>query len=444
MRKLPTVAIIGRPNVGKSSFFNFVTGKRISIVEDTPGVTRDRIYEKVEWRGREFTLIDTGGLEVGSDDPITVQMRRQAETAAELADVILFMVDMLAGLTSGDEEIANLLRKTGKPVIVVVNKSDKVGDMPPEAYEFYNLGLGELYPVSAAHGLGIGEVLDALFEQMPEPPEESESEDVICVAVIGKPNAGKSSLVNKILGSERVIVSDVPGTTRDAIDTYTKIDGQEFCFIDTAGLRKRGRISDNIEKYSTVRSLGAVDRCHVVILLIDAVDGVTEQDTKIAGYALEQGKGIIIAVNKWDLIEKETDTMDKYRDEVLNKLNFITFSPVMFLSALTGSRVNKLFDMILKVHAAQSRRISTGLLNDCLTEAMITVQPPSDKGKRLKLFYITQIGTLPPTFVIKCNSKDLFHFSYLRYIENRIRSNFDFTGTPIRFKIREKNEEGAD
>ena len=350
----------------------------------------------------------------------------------------------MSGLTAGDEDIATLLRKTGKPVIVVVNKSDKVGDMPPEAYEFYNLGLGEVYPISAAHGLGIGEVLDALFEQMPELPEEKEAPEAICVAVIGKPNAGKSSLINRILGSERVIVSDVPGTTRDAIDTYTRIDGRDYCFIDTAGLRKRGRISDNIEKYSTVRSLGAIDRSHVVILMIDAVDGVTEQDTKIAGYALEQGKGIIIAVNKWDLIEKETDTMEKYREEVLNKLNFIMFSPVMFLSALTGSRVNKLFDMILKVYEASSRRVSTGLMNDCLTEAMITVQPPSDKGKRLKIFYIAQIGTFPPTFVLKCNSKALFHFSYLRYIENQIRKNFDFTGTPIRFKIREKDEEGAD
>ncbi|MBO4327227.1 MAG: ribosome biogenesis GTPase Der [Clostridia bacterium] len=444
MKKLPVVAIIGRPNVGKSSFFNFVTGRRISIVEDTPGVTRDRIYEKVEWRGRNFTMIDTGGLEVGSEDPITIQMRRQAETAAELADVILFMVDLSTGLTAGDEDIATLLRKTGKPVIVAVNKADKVGDMPPEAYEFYNLGLGELYPISSAHGLGIGEVLDALFELMPEPPEEGDEGEVISVAVVGKPNAGKSSLVNRIIGSDRVIVSDVPGTTRDAIDTYTKVDGQEYCFIDTAGLRKRGRISDNIEKYSTVRSLGAIDRSHVVILLIDATDGVTEQDTKIAGYALEQGKGIIIAVNKWDLIEKETDTMEKYRTEVLNKLNFIMFSPVMFLSALTGSRVSKLFDMIRKVYDASSRRITTGLLNDCLTEAMITVQPPSDKGKRLKIYYITQIGTFPPSFVIKCNSKALFHFSYLRYIENQIRKNFDFTGTPIRFKIREKDEEGDD
>ncbi len=444
MKKLPVVAIIGRPNVGKSSFFNFVTGKRISIVEDTPGVTRDRIYEKVEWRSRKFTMIDTGGLEVGSDDPILMQMRRQAETAAEIADVILFMVDLQSGLTAGDEEIATLLRKTGKPVIVAVNKADKVGDMPAEAYEFYNLGLGELYPVSAAHGLGIGEVLDALFELMPEPPEEGEEEEVISVAVVGKPNAGKSSLINRILGSERVIVSDVPGTTRDAIDTYTTIDGREYCFIDTAGLRKRGRISDNIEKYSTVRSLGAVDRSQVVILLIDAVDGVTEQDTKIAGYALEQGKGIIVAVNKWDLIEKETDTMEKYRTEVLNKLNFIMYSPVVFLSALTGSRVVKLFDTVLKVYEASSRRVSTGLLNDCLTEAMLTVQPPSDKGKRLKIFYITQIGTFPPSFVIKCNSKELFHFSYLRYIENQIRKNFDFTGTPIRFKIRGKDDEGDD
>jgi GTP-binding protein len=444
MSKLPVVAVIGRPNVGKSSFFNFVTGRRISIVEDTPGVTRDRIYEKVEWRGRYFTLIDTGGLEVGSDDPITVQMRRQAEVAAELADVILFMVDGKEGLTAGDQEIATLLRRVQKPVLVAVNKVDTVGDVPPEVYEFYNLASGELYPVSAAHGLGIGEILDAIFEVLPEPGDAEEDEDRISVAIVGKPNAGKSSLVNKILGEQRVIVSNVPGTTRDAIDTYTEVDGQKYCFIDTAGLRKRGRISDNVEKYSTMRSLGAVDRSQIVVLMIDAVDGVTEQDTKIAGYALEQGKAMIIAVNKWDLVEKETNTMEKYRQEVLNKFNFIMFAPVVFFSALTGSRVNKLFDTILKVREASTRRISTGMLNDCLAEAMITQQPPSDKGKRLKLYYMTQIGTEPPTFVIKCNSKDLFHFSYLRYLENQLRKKFDFTGTPIRFKIREKDEESGD
>ena len=441
MSRIPVVAIIGRPNVGKSSFFNYVTGSRISIVEDTPGVTRDRIYAKVEWRGKNITMIDTGGLEVGSEDPILVQMRRQAETAAELADVILFMVDVNAGLTAGDMDIANLIRKIQKPVLVAVNKVDNVGEAPPEVYEFYNLGLGEIYPISSAHGLGIGEILDAIFENLPEIPEEEETENIIKVAVAGKPNAGKSSLINKITGSDRVIVSDVPGTTRDAIDTYTEIDGQNYCFIDTAGLRKRGRISDNIERYSTVRSLGAIDRSDVVILMIDARDGVTEQDTKIAGYALEQGKGIIIAVNKWDLVEKETDTMENYRQDVLNKLNFIMFSPVVFLSALTGSRVNKLFDVIKRVYDASSKRIPTGLLNDCLTEAVVTVQPPSDKGKRLKIYYITQIGTNPPVFVLKCNSKVLFHFSYLRYIENRLRSTFDFTGTPIRFKIREKEEE---
>ncbi len=441
MNRTPVVAIIGRPNVGKSSFFNYVTGIRISIVEDTPGVTRDRIYAKVEWRGKTVTMIDTGGLEVGSEDPILVQMRRQAETAAELADVILFMVDVNAGLTAGDMDIANLIRKIRKPVLVAVNKVDKVGDAPPEVYEFYNLGLGEIYPISSAHGLGIGEILDAIFENLPEIPEDEAEENIISVAVAGKPNAGKSSLVNKIIGSDRVIVSDVPGTTRDAIDTYTEVEGQKYCFIDTAGLRKRGRISDNIEKYSTVRSLGAIDRSDVVILMIDAVDGVTEQDTKIAGYALEQGKGIIIAINKWDLVEKETDTMEKYRLDVLNKLNFIMFAPVVFFSALTGSRVNKLYGVIKTVYEASSKRIPTGLLNDCLTEAMITVQPPSDKGKRLKIYYITQIAVKPPVFVIKCNSKELFHFSYLRYIENQLRNNFDFTGTPVRFKIREKDEE---
>ncbi|MBO7406018.1 MAG: ribosome biogenesis GTPase Der, partial [Clostridia bacterium] len=366
------------------------------------------------------------------------------EVAAELADVILFMVDGKQGLTAGDQEIAALLRRVQKPVLVAVNKVDTVGDVPPEVYEFYNLGSGDLFPVSAAHGLGICEILDAIFEVLPEPGEAAEDEDCISVAIVGKPNAGKSSLVNKILGEQRVIVSNVPGTTRDAIDTYTEVDGQKYCFIDTAGLRKRGRISDNVEKYSTMRSLGAVDRSQIVVLMIDAVDGVTEQDTKIAGYALEQGKAMIIAVNKWDRVEKVTNTMEKYRQDVLNKFNFIMFAPVVFFSALTGSRVNKLFDTILKVREASTRRISTGMLNDCLAEAMITQQPPSDKGKRLKLYYMTQIGTEPPTFVIKCNSKALFHFSYLRYLENQLRKKFDFTGTPIRFKIREKDEESGD
>ncbi len=443
MKKMPTVAIIGRPNVGKSSFFNFVTGRRISIVEDTPGVTRDRIYEKVEWRGRYITMIDTGGLETESDDPILVQMRRQAEAATELADVIIFMVDTIAGLTAGDQEIANLLRRSGKPVIVAANKVDNVGETPPEVYEFYNLGIGEIYPVSSAHGLGMGELLDAVYELLPpETPEEDEDE-FINVAIVGKPNAGKSSLVNRILGEQRVIVSDIPGTTRDAIDTYAVVNGTGYCFIDTAGLRKRGKVTGNSERYSNMRSLNAVDRSKIVVLLIDATEGVTEQDTKIAGYALEQGKSIIIAVNKWDLIEKETDTMEKFRLEVLNKLNFIMFAPVVFFSALTGSRVVKLFDVLKTVSDAADLRITTGMLNDCLSEAMIAVQPPSDKGKRLRIYYMTQIGTQPPTFVIKCNSKALFHFSYQRYLENQLRKNFDFTGTPIRFKIREKDEESG-
>jgi len=351
------------------------------------------------------------------------------------------MVDMQAGMTAGDQEIATLLRKIRRPVILAVNKADQVGDAPPEVYEFYNLGLGEVYPVSAAHGLGIGEVLDAVFEEFPEFEGADQHTDCVNVAVVGKPNAGKSSLINQILGEQRVIVSNVPGTTRDAIDTYTEIKGREYCFIDTAGLRKRGKITDNIERYSTMRSLQAIDRSEITVLMLDALEGVTEQDTKIAGYAVEQGKAMIVVVNKWDLVEKETNTMEKFRQEVLNKLNFMMFAPVVFLSALTGSRLNKLYDMLETVGENAARRISTGMLNDCLAEAVNAVQPPSDKGKRLKIYYMTQIKTNPPIFVIKCNSKDLFHFSYLRYIENQLRKAFDFTGTPIKFKIREKNEE---
>lgn len=439
MSRQGTVAILGRPNVGKSSFFNYVTGKRISIVEDVPGVTRDRIYEEVEWSGKHFTLIDTGGLEPNSTDTILQQMKRQAELAVELADVILFMCDMKDGVTASDMDIATLIRKTKKPVILVVNKVDKVGEPPADIYEFYNLGLGDFYSISSAHGLGIGEVLDAVLEQLPAFEENDDESNLIRVAVVGKPNAGKSSLINRILGEERVIVSDVPGTTRDAIDTYVTKDDQDFCFIDTAGMRKRGKITDNIERYSTMRSLTAVDRSDVVVIMVDAKDGVTEQDTKIAGYAHNKGKACIVAINKWDLIDKETNTMEDYKKTVQDKLSFMLYSPVVFISALTGQRVTKLYEMIKFVADQAAQRISTGMLNDVLNEAVAMVQPPSDKGKRLKLYYMTQIKVKPPTFAVFVNRADLAHFSYMRYIENRIRQNFGFEGTPIVFKIREKD-----
>ena len=439
MSRQGTVAILGRPNVGKSSFFNYVTGKRISIVEDVPGVTRDRIYEEVEWSGKHFTLIDTGGLEPNSTDTILQQMKRQAELAVELADVILFMCDMKDGVTASDMDIATLIRKSKKPVILVVNKVDHVGEPPADIYEFYNLGLGDFYSISSAHGLGIGEVLDAILEQLPVFEEDDEESNLIRVAVVGKPNAGKSSLINRILGEERVIVSDIPGTTRDAIDTYVTKDGQDFCFIDTAGMRKRGKITDNIERYSIMRSLTAVDRSDVVVIMVDAKDGVTEQDTKIAGYAHNKGKACIVAINKWDLIDKETNTMDDYKKTVQDKLSFMLYAPVVFISALTGQRVTKLYEMIKFVADQAAQRISTGMLNDVLNEAVAMVQPPSDKGKRLKLYYMTQIKVKPPTFAVFVNRADLAHFSYMRYIENRIRQNFGFEGTPIVFKIREKD-----
>ena len=440
--KKPIVAIIGRPNVGKSAFFNFITGKRISIVEDVPGVTRDRIYEDVEWRGRIFAFVDTGGLEVNSNDSILMQMRRQVEIAIDLADVILFMVDAKDGMTADDKDIADMLRKFGKPLILVVNKVDNVGEPPADVYEFYNLGIGDFFTISATHGLGIGEVLDRVYDLCPEHAEAEEEEDIIKVAVVGKPNAGKSSLINKILGEERVIVSDVPGTTREAIDTFYTYNYQKYCFIDTAGLRKRGKITDNIEKYSTMRSLTAVDRSDVVLIVIDATEGVTEQDTKIAGYAHNQGKASIIVVNKWDLIEKDTKTADEFKKAINNKLGFMLYAPIEFVSALTGQRISKMIELIKGVANSSAVRIPTGMLNDVLNEATLMVQPPSDKGKRLKIFYMTQVKVKPPTFVIFCNSEKLFHYSYLRYIENQMRMNFGFEGTPLVFIIRERNEDG--
>jgi GTP-binding protein len=436
----PVVAIVGRPNVGKSTFFNYVTGKRISIIDDTPGVTRDRIYAEAEWRGRKFTLIDTGGIEPYTEDKIMQQMKRQAELAIELANVIIFMVDLKDGLTANDAEIANILRKSNKPVVLAVNKSDKVGETPAEAYEFYNLAMGEMVAISSIHGLGMGDLLDEVFKHFPEENEEDYDEDVIKVAVIGKPNSGKSSLVNRILGEERVIVSDIPGTTRDAIDTYFEKGDDKYIFIDTAGIRRKSRITENIERYSVIRSWSAVDRADVCLLMIDAVDGVTEQDTKIAGYAHEQGKASVIIINKWDLIEKSTGILEEYRKTVYEKLGFMTYAPVLFISAKTGQRIEKLFELIKHVSEQASMRISTGMLNDVVNEAIAMVQPPSDKGKRLKIYYATQSSVKPPTFVIFINNEELFHYSYERYLENQLRKSFGFKGTPIKFKYRGKGE----
>lgn len=436
----PVVAIVGRPNVGKSTFFNYLTGKRISIIEDTPGVTRDRIYGESEWRGRKFTLIDTGGIEPNTDDYIKQQMIRQAMIAIETADVIVFLVDIRTGLTAADEDVAVMLRKTSKPVIVVANKVDSVGELPPEIYEFYNLGLGEVFAVSSIHGLGMGDLLDEIYSKFPEEKENDDDPDYIKVAVIGRPNAGKSSLINKILGEDRVIVSDIPGTTRDAIDTFCEVDGRRFMFIDTAGIRRKSRIEENIEKYSIIRSWTAVDRADVCVIMIDAQDGVTEQDTKIAGYAHEQGKACIIAVNKWDLIEKETGTLEDYRKKVYKEFEFLSYAPVIFISAKTGQRIDRLLELIDYVNNQAALRVQTGVLNDVLNDAVAMVQPPSDKGKRLKIYYMTQTGVKPPTFVLFVNSAELMHYSYERYLKNTLRDNFGFEGSPIRFTIKEKGD----
>ncbi len=437
----PVVAIVGRPNVGKSTFFNYLAGRRISIVEDTPGVTRDRIYTEVEWRSRKFTLIDTGGIEPYSEDRIMQQMKNQAEIAIETADVIVFMVDMKDGLTASDNEVATMLRKSKKPVVLVVNKVDRVGEAPAEVYEFYNLGIGELMTVSSIHGLGMGDLLDEIYKYFPDDAEEEYDEEVIKVAVIGKPNAGKSSLINKLLGEERVIVSDIPGTTRDAIDTYIENDTGKFVFIDTAGIRRQSKINENIERYSTIRSWTAIERSDVCLIMIDAEEGVTEQDTKIAGYAHEQGKASIVIVNKWDIVEKDTGTLEEYRKTVLEKLGFMLYAPVLFISAKTGQRVTKIYELTKFVANQAALRISTGVLNDLLNEATAMVQPPSDKGKRLKIYYMTQASVKPPSFVLFINSIELMHYSYERYLENQLRKSFGFEGTPIKFMLREKNKE---
>jgi len=436
----PVVAIVGRPNVGKSTFFNYLAGRRISIIDDTPGVTRDRIYAESEWRGRKFTIIDTGGIETNTDDIIKQQMIRQANIAIDMADVIVMMVDMKAGMTPLDEEVASILRKAAKPVLVAVNKVDNPGQPPADIYEFYNLGIGEIYPVSSIHGLGIGELLDAVYEYFPSQDETGEDDDAIKVAVIGKPNVGKSSIINRILGEERVIVSDIPGTTRDAIDTLYETNGKKYLFIDTAGIRRKSKVEEEIERYSVLRAFSAVDRADVCIVMIDAQDGVTEQDTRIAGYAHEQGKASIIAVNKWDLVEKQTGTMEKMKKKIAEDLEFMNYAPIVFISAKTGQRVDRLLELIDYVFDQASFRIQTGVLNDVLNEAVAMVQPPSDKGKRLKVYYMTQTGVRPPSFVLFVNDAELMHYSYERYLKNTLRSNFGFEGTPIRFILREKGE----
>ena len=436
----PTVAIVGRPNVGKSTFFNYIVGKRISIVEDTPGVTRDRVYAEANWRGRNFTLVDTGGIEPESDDVILSQMREQANLAIAMADVIVFVTDIKQGVTAADSDIALMLKKSKKPVILVCNKADNYGKTPDEIYEFYNLGLGEPHRVSAVNAIGIGDVLDAIYDELPPKDENEDDDEVIKVAIIGKPNVGKSSLVNKILGENRVIVSNIAGTTRDAIDSEFENEFGKYVFIDTAGIRRKSKVSENLEKYSVMRSLLAVERADVCLLMIDANEGVTEQDTKIAGEAHEAGKGIIIVVNKWDEYEKENGTLEQYKKDVYNKLSYLSYAPILFISAKTGQRVNKLFEMINSVASQNSLRVSTSVLNQVLNEAIAIVQPPTDKGRRLRVFYMTQASTKPPTFVVFVNDKDLFHFSYERYLVNQIRKEFGLVGTPVRMIVREKSE----
>ncbi len=436
----PTVAIVGRPNVGKSTFFNYIIGQRIAIVEDIAGVTRDRIYADAEWRGVDFTLIDTGGIEPESEDVILSQMREQANIAISVADVIIFLTDIKQGVTAADEEIALMLRKSKKPIVLVCNKADNMNKQKAEALEFYNLGLGEPHLVSSTNALGIGDVLDEIFKHFPKNEIQDSEQEYIKVAVIGKPNVGKSSLINKILGENRNIVSDIAGTTRDAIDSTFENEFGKYIFIDTAGIRRKSKIEEKIEKYSVMRSILAIERADVCLLMIDATEGVTEQDTKIAGEAHEAGKGVIIVINKWDSIEKETGTLEKYKKDVYNKLSYLNYAPILFISAKTGQRVEKLFEIINKVAGNNAIRISTPVLNQVINEAVATVQPPSDKGRRLKIFYGTQASTKPPTFVIFVNNKELFHFSYERYLVNQIRNNFHIEGTPIRVIVREKTD----
>ena len=434
------VAIVGRPNVGKSTLFNVFAGEKISIIKDVPGVTRDRVYADCTWRGTTFQIIDTGGIETESDDIILKQMRRQAMLAMDIADVIVFITDVKAGVTQSDLAVAEMLRKTKKPVILVCNKCDRVGKPPMELYEFYNLGLGDPIPISANGKLGIGELLDEIYYKFDNVENEIEDEETIRVAIIGKPNAGKSSLINKILGEDRVIVSDIAGTTRDSIDTSFKNKYGKYIFVDTAGIRRKNKVYDTLEKYSVLKAMNAIEKADVCLIMIDATEGVTEQDEKIAGLAHEAGKGVIIVINKWDLVEKETNTMAVYKKKVYEKLAYLSYAPIIFISAMTGQRVNNIFEMINKVNEQNALRVPTGLLNDTLSEAIAITQPPSDKGRRLKIYYMTQVSIRPPTFVIFVNSKPLMHFSYVRYIENHLRKQFGFIGTPIHMIIREKGE----
>ena len=436
----PLIAIVGRPNVGKSMLFNKLVGQWLSIVEDTPGVTRDRLYAEAEWRNRKFDLVDTGGIEPSADSQILAFMRQQAEIAIQHATVILFVCDIKTGLTASDQEVANMLLRSQKPVVLAVNKMDQVGITNPDIYEFYNLGLGDPIAVSAVHGHGTGDLLDACMEYFPPEDEEEEEDDVIKVAIIGKPNVGKSSLVNRILGEQRVIVSDMAGTTRDAVDSYFENQKGKYLFIDTAGMRKKSKVDDRIEKFSVLRATMAIERADVCLILVDANEGVTEQDTKVAGLAHEAGKACIIVVNKWDAIEKDDKTMDHMRQDIRRDLSYMTYAPIVFISALTGQRVDRLFDLINYVNDQASLRITTGMLNTVLADATARVQPPTDKGRRLKIYYMTQIGIKPPHFVCFCNDAKLFHFSYQRYLENQIRSTFGLEGTPVRLTIRQKSD----
>ena len=437
---LPVVAIVGRPNVGKSMLFNKLTGRRTAIVEDTPGVTRDRIYGKCDWNGREFQVVDTGGIEPSTRSEMLLFMRRQAEIAIETADVIIMVTDVKVGMTAADQEVANMLLRSKKPVCLAVNKCDSVGPTNPDVYEFYALGLGDPIEVSAIHGHGTGDLLDFCVANFPPETEDEEEDDVIRVAIVGKPNVGKSSLLNQILGMERTIVSDVAGTTRDAIDSYYENEYGKYCFIDTAGMRRKSKVDDAIEKYSNMRTIAAIDRSDVCLILIDANEGVTEQDTKIAGLAHEAGKACVIVANKWDTVEKETKTMDEKTADIRRDLSYMTYAPIVFLSALTGARVNRLFEVINAVSNNAAMRITTGMLNNILADATARVQPPSDKGRRLKIYYMTQVGIKPPHFVVFCNDARLFHFSYQRYLENQLRAVFGLEGTPVRLTIRQKGD----
>lgn len=436
----PIVAVVGRPNVGKSTLFNKLVGSRLSIVDDTPGVTRDRIYGDCEWLGHHFLLVDTGGIEPQSDDIILSQMRRQAQLAIDSADVIILVTDVKSGVVATDSDVAAMLQKSGKPIVLCVNKCDGIGDLPMDFYEFYNLGLGDPIAVSAVHGHGTGDLLDEVLKYLPDEKSEEEEDDTTSVAIIGKPNVGKSSLVNAISGEERAIVSNIAGTTRDATDTYVENSHGKFVFIDTAGLRRKSKVDDAIEKYSVIRARMAVERAQVCVIMIDAVEGFTEQDSKVSGIAHDLGKACIIAVNKWDAVEKDGNTMDKYRKKLMNDFSFMSYAPIIFISAKTGQRIERLYELIKYVDSQNAMRISTGKLNDILAAATARVQPPTDKGKRLKIYYMTQASTRPPTFVSFVNRKELFHFSYQRYLENQIREVFGLEGTPVRFVIRERED----